>query len=204
MASKCISQHSQLWFPSASLSPRDLGLQVHLQTRSITASRCISEFTRSLGLQAHLQTHLIVAVKRISEFTRSQSQSASSNMFDHSLHLHLHGAMAAVRRYRRNGGGQSDWEYIFGRLRSRFTSSHFYLILSYNENTHSIVPNIWSHSLCPRLNGSTQLHGSSMPGSIISSHLSSTLLEPVLLFLMNPVWMSGEVRRNVEGGLPAF
>ena len=32
--------------------------------------------------------------------------------------------------------------------------------------------------------------GSSMPGSIISSHLIPTLLEPDPLFLMNSIWMS--------------
>jgi len=87
--------------------------------------------------------------------------------------VHLQGAMAVVRRYRGNGGGQSDGEYIFGRPQSRLTSSHFHLLLSCNENSHSIFPNCWSHLRC---HGSTQLRGSSRPGSIISSHLP-TLLE---------------------------
>jgi hypothetical protein len=39
-----------------------------------------------------------------------------------------------------------------------------------------MFPNVLSHSLFPRFRGSTQLHGSSWPGSIISSHLP-TLLE---------------------------
>jgi len=38
---------------------------VHLQTRSITASKCIFEFTQSLGLQVHLQTRSIMASKYI-------------------------------------------------------------------------------------------------------------------------------------------
>jgi len=46
--------------------------------------------------------------------------------------------------------------------------------------------------------------GSSTPGSIISSHLILTLLEPDPLFLMNSLWMSREVRRSVDGGLSAF
>ena len=46
--------------------------------------------------------------------------------------------------------------------------------------------------------------GSSMPGSIISSHQIPTLLKPELLFLMNSVWKSREVRRSVDGGLSAF
>ena len=46
--------------------------------------------------------------------------------------------------------------------------------------------------------------GFSMPGSIISSHPIPTLLEPKLLFLMNSVWKSREVRRSVDGGLSAL
>jgi len=46
--------------------------------------------------------------------------------------------------------------------------------------------------------------GSSTPGSIISSHPIPTLLEPELLFLMNSVWKSQEVRWSVDGGLRAF
>jgi hypothetical protein len=71
----------------------------------------------------------------------------------------------------------SDAEYIFRRPRFRYTASHFHLILSNNENTHSIFPNFWSHSLFPRFCGSTQLCGSSLLGSIISYHLVPTLLK---------------------------
>jgi len=102
----------------------DHGLQVYLLTRSITASKCISEFTRSRppsaspnslnhGLQVHLWVHSI-----------SRSPSAAPNTLDHGLQVHLQGATAGVRRYRGNEGGQSDGEYIFGRPRSRQTSSH--------------------------------------------------------------------------------
>jgi len=45
--------------------------------------------------------------------------------------------------------------------------------------------------------------GSSMPGSIISSHPIPTLLEPELLFLLNSLWMSREVRQSVDDGLSA-
>jgi len=41
-------------------------------------------------------------------------------------------------------------------------------------------------------------------GSIMSSHPIPTLLEPERLFLMNSVWMSGEVRQSVDGGLSDF
>jgi hypothetical protein len=69
----------------------------------------------------------------------------------------------------------SDAEPIFGRPWGRKTASHFHLILSYNENTHSISPNFWFHSVFPRYRGSAQLHGSSRLGSIISSHLPMLL-----------------------------
>jgi len=46
--------------------------------------------------------------------------------------------------------------------------------------------------------------GSSMPGSIRSSHPIPTLLNPAPLFLMNSIWMSREVRRSVDGRLSAF
>jgi len=95
MASKCISKLARSRPPTASLSPLDLSLQVHLQTRSITASKCISEFmimaskcifklarlrppsSHDHGLQLHLQTGSITASKCISEFTQSLSPSAS-------------------------------------------------------------------------------------------------------------------------------
>jgi len=46
--------------------------------------------------------------------------------------------------------------------------------------------------------------GSSMPGTIISSHPIPKLLEPEPLFFMNSVWMSREVWLSVDGGLSAF
>ena len=152
----------------------------------------------------HPQTRFIPASKCISEFTRSQSPSASSNTLDHGLQVHRQGVMAGVWRYRGNGGGLSDGEYVFGRPRSRLTSSHFHPILSQNENTNSVFPNFRSHSLCPRFGGLMQLGGSSMPGSIISSPLIPMLLEPPPLFLMNSVWMLRDMRRSVDGGLSAF
>jgi hypothetical protein len=94
----------------------DLGLQMHLQTRSISASKCISELLH-LGLQMHLQMHLqtrsISASKSISECnsisaskciskpardrppsastssTRSRPPSESANLLDHGLQVHL-------------------------------------------------------------------------------------------------------------------
>jgi len=126
---------------------------VHLQTRSITASKCIFQFTRPW------------------------SPSAYPNKLDHGLQVYHQGASVGVEIFRGNSGGMSDAEYMFGRPRGRYTASHFHLIFSYKENAHSIFPNFWSHSLFPRFFGSTQLRGSSQLGSIISSLLLSTLLE---------------------------
>jgi hypothetical protein len=51
---------------------------------------------------------------------------------------------------------------------------------------------------------STQMHQSSTPGSIISSHSILMLLELQLIILMNHVWVSWEVRWSVDGGLSAL
>jgi hypothetical protein len=130
MTSKCISKLARSRPPSASLISLDLGLQVHVQTSSITASRCISEFTQSRspisspnsldhGLEVHLLTRLFTPFQCISEFTRSRSPIASPNSLDRGLQLHHLGATAGVQRYRGNGGGLSDGEYILGRPRGR-------------------------------------------------------------------------------------
>ena len=190
--SKWISEFTRCWSPSASPNLLDHSLPVHLWVHLISASKCISEFTRFLGLQVHLQTPSIPASKCISEFTRCWSASASPKSLDPGLYVHRQGATVGIRWYSGNGGGQSDGEYILGRPWSRQTSSHFHLIISYNENTHSIFPNFWSQSLCPRFHGSTQLRGPSTPGSIISSHPIPMLFQPELLFLMISIWMSRE------------
>jgi len=77
MACKCISKLARSRPPNASRNSLDRGLQVHLQTRSIAASKCISEF------------NLISASKCISDFTRSRPPSASPNSLDHGLPVHL-------------------------------------------------------------------------------------------------------------------
>ena len=69
---------------------------------------------------------------------------------------------------------------------------------------HSIIPNNWFPSLVRRFRGSTELHGSSQPGSIISSHLLPTLLDPELLSFTYSVCMLREVWWNIDGGLSAF
>jgi len=87
-ASKYSSNLAQSRPPSVSPNSLNHGLQVHLQTRSITTSKCISKLTQSrppsasltpldLSLRVHLQTRSIAASKCISEFTQSPSPSAS-------------------------------------------------------------------------------------------------------------------------------
>jgi len=138
-----------------------------------------------------------------SKFAQSGPPSASPNLPDPSLQVHLTGATAGVQRYRGNAVGQSDVESIFGRPWSIQTSSHFHLILSYNDYIHSIFPNFWSHSLWPQYCGSTQLDGSSRPGTIIPFHLIPALFEPKVLFCIKSEWLLREVQRCVDGGLSA-
>jgi len=68
--------------------------KVHLETRSIMASKCISKLARlrppsSHGhrLQVHLQTRSITACMCISKLTQSRSRSASLSSLDHSLQV---------------------------------------------------------------------------------------------------------------------
>ena len=77
------SKFARSW-PPQGISPNSLdhGLQVHLQTHSITASQCISKLSRSrpptifpntldCGLPVHLQACSIIASECVSQFTRS-------------------------------------------------------------------------------------------------------------------------------------
>ena len=93
-------QLTRLRPPCVSLSSLNLGLQLHHQTRSITAWGCISEFTQSRspiaspnwidhGLKVHLQTRSNTASQCISEFTQSWSPTGSQNSLDHGLKVHL-------------------------------------------------------------------------------------------------------------------
>jgi len=196
-SSKYSSNLDRSCTPSVSSNSLNLDLGGHLYVHAITASKWIPQLTWSLSHHVHLKTCSITASKYISEFTCAQSPSASPNTVDHSFHVHLQTATAVVWWYRDNGGRQSDGEYILYRPWSRQTS-HFHLILSYNENTHSIFPNFLSHSHCPRVCASAQLRSFSTLGSIISSHPIRTLC------LMNSIWMWWEVRRSVDCGLSAF
>jgi len=77
-ATKNSSNHDRSWPPSVSLNTLKYGLQVLLQTRSIMASKCISELTQCClpsaspnsldhGLQVHLQARPIATSKCISK-----------------------------------------------------------------------------------------------------------------------------------------
>jgi len=92
--SKYSSNLDRSWPPSAFPKSLDHGLQVHLwvpldpglkvnfQTRSITASKCISELY-------NLQIRSITTSKCISKFTLSQPPNASPNPLHHGLQVHL-------------------------------------------------------------------------------------------------------------------
>jgi len=89
----------------------DLGIQVHLQSLSITASRCISKLALSWplsaslsymisackciselhdhGLQVHLQTRSIMASKCISEFNLILASKCISEVLNPGLQMHL-------------------------------------------------------------------------------------------------------------------
>jgi len=97
----------------------DHSLEVHLQTRSISASKCISTVARLLPaslfpnwLNYGLQVGTSMASKCISKLAWSQPLSASLSSLNLSLQVH-------IQRYRGNGGGQSDGEDILGRPWSR-------------------------------------------------------------------------------------
>jgi len=63
MASKCISKLAWSWPACASLTSFDLSLQLNLQTRSITASKCIAEFTRSPSPSASATRSMMFSLK---------------------------------------------------------------------------------------------------------------------------------------------
>ena len=79
MASKCISPTSL-----------DAGFQVHLQTPSITASKCISRLARlqSVSLHDHgLQVHLQIGSITTSKFAQSWLSSTSPHSLDYGFQV---------------------------------------------------------------------------------------------------------------------
>jgi len=90
--SKCISILARSRSPNASPNFLNHGLQVHLQTRSITASNCISKVAwsqpPSVSLTSHyyvLQTRSITATNCISKVAWCRPPSVSSNSLDYIL-----------------------------------------------------------------------------------------------------------------------
>jgi len=93
---ECISRPTWLRPPSS----HDHGFEVHLRTRSITISECISNFTRfghpsvspnllELRLQVYPPAHSITASKCISKYAQLPPPSASLTSLDHGLGVYL-------------------------------------------------------------------------------------------------------------------
>jgi hypothetical protein len=115
---------------SASLSSLHLGLQLHLQTRLIMASKCISQFTRSWpssacpqllehSLPAHLWVHSISVSNSISNLTWSRPPSASLNLLDYSLQDCLITASCCIFKMRRwvyRDTGVTEVEWVMGSI----------------------------------------------------------------------------------------
>ena len=99
-----ISDFPRSWLQSASLNSLDHSLPVDLPSCSITASKCIWEFTKC------------------------QPPTASLSSLDYRIEACCPWVTPGVCWDSGKGGGLSDGEYIFGRPRGRWTSSHYYLI----------------------------------------------------------------------------
>ena len=100
--------------------------------------------------------------------------------------------------------GVTEVERVTGSLYSADpgVDRHLISILSYHTMTIHYLSQLFGLTRSVRnIMDPRNWVGSSMPGSIISSHPIPKLLEPEPLFLMNFLWMSREVRRSVEGGL---
>ena len=87
MASRFISRLARYRPASASPILLDHVLQVHLETRSITASKCVSNW-HNYGPQVYLQHPRIRASKCISKLAQSQPPSVSPNLHNYSLKVH--------------------------------------------------------------------------------------------------------------------
>lgn len=87
MNSKCIHKLTHLQPPSS----HDYGLQVYLQSRSITTSSCISEFIQSWPPSASLRS-----------LRHCLHQSVSPTLVDHSLQVLLNVHSSILSRYSPN------------------------------------------------------------------------------------------------------
>jgi len=198
-------------------------LQVLLQSRSITASKCISKLARlrppsvsPSSLDYGLQVCTITASMCISKLARSQSPSVSLNSHDYGLQVNLQTRSITASKYiikdRRQDYGDTvvpKVERVTGSIYSadRGVDRHHLISISTNQTMKIHTLSFPTFGLTRSVRDSVDPRncvGSSMPGSIISSDPIPMLLEPELLFLMNSDWMSQEVRLSVDGGLSAF
>ena len=94
------------------------GLQVRLQTRSILASKCISNVAQSRpqsaslsslnhGLHVYIQTSSIMAFKCISKLARSWSWSASVTWLDHGLPVYIQTRSITASKFAWSGPSSS-------------------------------------------------------------------------------------------------
>ena len=166
---------------------------MHLQTRSITASQCISEFmitaskcisklarlrprsSHDYVVQMLLQTRSITASNCITNLARSRPQSASPISLDHGLQVHHSTRSITASKYimierRRVYGdrGVTEPDRATGR-------------------TYSGDPGVDRHHLIFISPGSMQLRRFSRPVRIISYHFLPRLLELERFFLTTSV-----------------
>ena len=143
----------------------------------------------------HLCVNSMLPSKFISKLTPSQPPSALMSSLHLGLEVYLQRCSFAASKYiiqewwRVYGDtGVMEVNRVMGSIDSagpRVKRHHLISIPSYQRmKIHTIFHNFWSHSLCPKSSGS------SMSGSIISSHSISTSLEPEQLIFMNSVSMS--------------
>jgi len=174
---------------SASSNSLNLGRQLHLQPRSITASKCISKFAPSRppsasqnslyhGLQVHLWVHSISASKCISKLARSRPQSAFLSSLDLGVQVHLSTHSITASKYIVN----ERWRV--------FSDTGVTEVDWATGSSYSGHPGVDRHHLIFISSRSAQLRGFSWPGSIISSHFLPRLLELERFFLTNSVVLS--------------
>jgi len=179
-ACKCISEFTWSRHPSASPNELNLSLQVHLSLHSISRSASASLSSLDLSLQVHFHTHPITASKYIIKERRRLYEDT--------------GVMEVAR--------------VMGSIYSAdpgVDTHHLISISSYHTmNIHTLSFPTFALTQCPKFRRFVQLRGSSTPGSIISSHLIVTLLQPEPLWIMNSMWMLREVRWSVDRWLSAF
>jgi len=213
MASKCISQHAQLRLPSESLSSLDVGLQVHLWVHSISRSPSASPNSLDPTLQVHLWVHSFSVSKCVAKHARSQPPSTSLSSLDLSLQVLLQTRLIRASKYilkerRRLSGdtGVTEVARVTGSIYSadpRVDSHHLISIWSYHImklHTLSFPTSGVTHSVSRY----TQFRGSSMPGSIISSHAIPMLVEQEPLILKNSASTLPAVSLSVDSGPSAF